>query len=106
MHVTIVHLHVKPQHLEAFKAAAKANHEASVREPGNRRFDVLQAADDPTHFVLYEAYDSAEAAAAHRETGHFQRWRETVTPWFAAPREAERYTALLPTRGSDKTGRR
>lgn len=102
MHVTIVHLRVKPQHLEAFKAAARANHEASILEPGNRRFDVLQAADDPTHFVLYEAYDSPEAAAAHRETDHYSRWRDTVTPWFAAPREAERYTGLLPESTADR----
>jgi (4S)-4-hydroxy-5-phosphonooxypentane-2,3-dione isomerase len=104
MHVTIVHLRVKAQHLEAFKAAARANHEASVREPGNRRFDVLQAADDPTHFVLYEAYDSAQAAAAHRETEHYLRWRETVSDWFAAPREAAQFTALLPSFAGAETG--
>lgn len=104
MHVTIVHLRVKAQHLEAFKTAARANHEASVREPGNRRFDVLQSADDPTHFVLYEAYDSAQAAAAHRETAHYLRWRETVAGWFAAPREAAQYTALLPRFADEGTG--
>ena len=102
MHVTIVHFRVKPQHLEEFKAAARANHEASIRESGNRRFDVLQAADDPTHFVLYEAYDSLEAAAAHRETAHYSRWRDTVTPWFAVPREAEQYSALLPALSTER----
>jgi autoinducer 2-degrading protein len=96
MQVTLVHVHVKPEHIETFLAATRANHEASVREPGCLRFDVLQSADDPARFVLYEAYRSAADAAAHKETGHYLNWRDRVAPWMAEPRRGVRYNGLLP----------
>jgi autoinducer 2-degrading protein len=96
MHVTIVHLQVKPEHVEEFLEAIRLNHEGSVREPGNRRFDVLQSADDPTRFVLYEAYASAEDAAAHKRTAHYLKWRDTVADWMAAPRQGVSYRGRFP----------
>ncbi len=96
MHVTLVHVRVIPEHVQDFIAASRANHLASVQEPGNRRFDVLQAADDPTAFVLYEAYASAADAAAHKQTAHYLAWRETVAGWMAQPRQGIAYNGLLP----------
>ncbi|WP_150050144.1 MULTISPECIES: antibiotic biosynthesis monooxygenase [Methylomonas] len=96
MHVTLVHVHVKPEHLDAFITATRDNHLASICEAGNRRFDVLQAADDPTRFVLYEAYLTAQDAAAHKETAHYLAWRETVADWMAEPRQGICYHGLLP----------
>jgi autoinducer 2-degrading protein len=96
MHVTLVHVHVDPAHIDDFIAATKLNHEASIQEPGNRRFDVLQSPENPSHFILYEAYVSAEAAAAHKETAHYLTWRDTVAPWMAEPRQGVRYDGLFP----------
>lgn len=96
MHVTLVHVSVKSEHLEAFISATRANHLASTQEPGNLRFDVLQTADDPTRFILYEAYVSADAAAAHKQTAHYLTWRDSVAPWMAEPREGIPYRGLLP----------
>ncbi|MBI2312672.1 MAG: antibiotic biosynthesis monooxygenase [Betaproteobacteria bacterium] len=96
MQVTLVHVQVKPECVEGFIAATRANHEASLREAGNRRFDVLQSADDPTRFVLYEAYSSAENAAAHKLTAHYAAWRDTVAPMMAAPRQGVPYRGLFP----------
>lgn len=96
MQVTIVHVSVKPEHIDDFIEATRLNHEASVMEAGNRRFDVLQSADNPTQFVLYEAYESAAEAAAHKETAHYQRWRETVADWMAQPRQGVAYDGLFP----------
>lgn len=96
MHVTLVHVHVKPEYLDDFITASRANHEASVQEPGNRRFDILQSPADPTRFILYEAYASAEAAAAHKETTHYLCWRETVADWMAEPRKGVTYNGLFP----------
>jgi autoinducer 2-degrading protein len=96
MHVTLVHVRVKPEHLAEFIAATRANHEASVREPGNVRFDVLQSADDPTRFVLYEAYLDEASAAAHKSTEHYLEWRAAVEPWMAEPRRGDRYVGLFP----------
>lgn len=100
MHVTLVHVHVKPEHVEDFIRATRANHLASVLESGNLRFDVLQAPDDPTRFILYEAYADADAAAAHKQTGHYLGWRDSVAPWMAEPRQGIPYRGLLPDFGA------
>jgi len=97
LHVTLVHVHVKPADIDSFIAASRANHEASVRrEPGNRRFDVLQSPEDAGHFILHEAYASAEAAAAHKETAHYAQWRDTVATMMAAPRQGVPMIGLFP----------
>ncbi|MGY6215714.1 antibiotic biosynthesis monooxygenase [Methylolobus aquaticus] len=96
MHVTLVYVHVKPDCLEAFIAATAANHAASVREPGNRRFDVLQNPDEPTRFILYEAYVSAEDAAAHKATPHYAAWRDAVADMMAEPRVGVPMNGLYP----------
>ena len=96
MHVTLVHVRVNPENVDAFIAATRANHEASINEPGNRRFDVLQNPDDPTRFILYEAYVSAADAAAHKETAHYLNWRETVASMMAEPRRGEPMNGLFP----------
>ena len=96
MHVTLVQVQVLTPHIEAFITATRANHLQSVEEPGNLRFDVLQSADDPARFVLYEAYVSAAAAVAHKHTPHYLVWRDTVAPWMATPRIGVTYLGLLP----------
>ncbi|MGD8785214.1 MAG: antibiotic biosynthesis monooxygenase [Thioalkalispiraceae bacterium] len=94
MHVTIVHVHVKPQYIDDFIAATTKNHLASVQEPGNLRFDVLQLKEDPYRFVLYEAYASESDAAAHKQTEHYLTWRETVADWMAEARQGIEYTGV------------
>jgi autoinducer 2-degrading protein len=96
MHVTLVHVSVKPDCVVAFVAATRANHEASVREPGNRRFDVLQNPEDPARFILYEAYASAEDAAAHKQTPHYAAWRDAVADMMAEPRKGVPMNGLFP----------
>ncbi|MDD5295531.1 MAG: antibiotic biosynthesis monooxygenase [Rhodocyclaceae bacterium] len=96
MHVTLVHVRVKPESVPGFIQATRANHEASTREAGNRRFDVLQAPDDPTRFILYECYASAEDAAAHKQTAHYAAWRDAVAGMMAEPRRGEPWLGLLP----------
>lgn len=96
MHVTLVHVAVKSGHIAEFIEATRRNHDASVQESGNRRFDVLQSPDDPGQFVLYEAYISAEDALAHKDTAHYLAWRDTVADWMAAPRQGVPYTGLMP----------
>jgi len=96
MYTTLVNVNVKTEHIDNFIAATQLNHEASVQEPGNLRFDILQMADTPNRFILYEAYRSADAAAAHKETAHYLTWRETVADWMASPREGVHYVGLFP----------
>ncbi len=96
MHVTLVHVHVLPDQVDAFVAATRANHQASIQESGNRRFDVLQSPDDPSRFILYEAYVSAADAAAHKETTHYLVWRDAVADLMAEPRRGEAMNGLFP----------
>jgi (4S)-4-hydroxy-5-phosphonooxypentane-2,3-dione isomerase len=96
MYVTLVHVQVKPEHVADFTAACRENHLASVREAGNRRFDVLQLTSDPTKFVLYEAYVGADDAAAHKQTPHYIQWRDRVASWMASPRQGVNYVGLFP----------
>lgn len=96
MHITLVYVHVKPAHVVEFIEATRKNHEASICEAGNRRFDVLQSPEDTTRFVLYEAYATAEAAVAHKQTAHYLKWRETVADWMAEPRQGIAYDGIFP----------
>lgn len=96
MHVTLVHVRVKPEYTADFIAATRENHLASVQESGNCRFDVLQSSDDPTRFVLYEAYAREADALAHKQTAHYLRWRDKVADWMAEPRQGVRYHGLYP----------
>ena len=95
MHVTLVHVRVLPDVLDEFLDASRANHEGSVREPGNLRFDVLRHPDDPTRFLIYEVFADAEAAAAHKSTAHYLAWRDRVAPMMAEPRRGEPWDALM-----------
>jgi autoinducer 2-degrading protein len=96
MHVTLVHVQVAPGREEDFIRATRPNHEGSVREPGNRRFDLLQDPSEPSRFILYEAYASEADAAAHKTTEHYLAWREAVAGMMAAPRQGVPYRGLLP----------
>jgi autoinducer 2-degrading protein len=104
MNVTLVHVHVKPESVANFIEATRENHQASIREKGNRRFDVLQLASDPARFVLYEAYASADDAAAHKQTAHYQKWRDAVAGWMASPRQGVQYDGLFPSEPANSRG--
>ena len=96
MLVVHVHVHVKPEHAEAFRQATIENARNSVREPGIARFDVMQRADDPARFTLVEAYRTAEASAAHKATLHYARWRDAVAEMMAEPRTSVKYANIFP----------
>lgn len=96
MLIVHVHVQVRPEDVTAFKAATLANAQASVREPGIARFDVVQQADEPTRFVLVEVYRNNEAATAHKATAHYATWRDAVAPMMAAPRSSVKFTNLFP----------
>lgn len=96
MYVTLVHVTVKPDHIDDFREATRINHEHSIQEAGNMRFDILQSPEDPGKFILYEAYKTEQDAVAHKDTSHYLTWRETVADWMAEPRQGVRYNGLYP----------
>jgi quinol monooxygenase YgiN len=96
--MVIVHvfIHIKPEHVEAFKAATIINGSNSVKEAGIARFDFIQEDGDPTRFVLVEVYRDQEATVKHKETAHYKTWLETVKDWFAEERTRTRFTNVFP----------
>ena len=96
MNIVLVHVHVKPEFVEAFKQASLENASNSVKEEGVARFDVIQQTDDPTRFILVEVYKSIEASAAHKETAHYLKWRDTVADMMAEPRQGVKYINIFP----------
>ena len=96
MLIVHVHVHVRPECVSAFRDATLANARQSVQEPGVARFDVLQQADDPTRFLLVEAYRTPDAPAAHKATPHYALWRDTVAPMMAEPRSSVKFANCYP----------
>lgn len=99
MYIVHVFAHVKPDQVEAFQTATLENARDSVQEPGIARFDVIQQQDDPTRFVLVEVYRTSEDPAKHKETAHYQKWRDTVADMMAEPRTSIKYTNMFPDEG-------
>jgi len=97
MLVVHVFIHVRPESVEAFRQASVENARHSVQEPGVARFDVLQQSDDPTRFILMEAYRSAADAANHKETAHYATWRDTVADMMAEPRTSVKFHGVFPS---------
>ena len=96
MIVTCVYVHVKPDAVKNFIDATTENHHESVREPGNLRFDLIQQAEDSCRFMIYEAYESEEAAAFHKTTTHYMKWRDTVKDYMVEPRQGIKYNIVEP----------
>ncbi|MFM8370024.1 MAG: putative quinol monooxygenase [Chloroflexota bacterium] len=96
MNIVLVHVHVKPEFVDAFKQASLENASNSVKEEGIARFDVIQQVDDPTRFILVEVYKTAEAQSAHKETAHYLKWRDTVADMMAEPRQGVKYGNVFP----------
>jgi autoinducer 2-degrading protein len=100
MFVIQVQVQVKPECVEDFTRATIENAENSLREPGIARFDVMQQVDDPTHFLLIEVYRNDEAPARHKETQHYQKWRDAVGQMMAAPRSSLKFSRVFPAEPS------
>ena len=96
MVIVHVHIHVKPEFVEDFRTATSENARCSLEEPGVARFDVMQSVDDPTRFVLVEMYRTPEDPARHKETAHYQTWRDAVADMMAEPRSSVKYVNIFP----------
>jgi len=96
MIVTCVTIYVKENYIKDFIVATIENHNNSIKEKGNMRFDFLQSRDDSTRFFLYEAYESDDASAIHKKTEHYLKWRDTVAQYMAKPREGIAHNVISP----------
>lgn len=96
MLIVHVHVHVKPESVDAFREATLENARLSVREPGVVRFDVIQELERRERFLLVEIYRTEADPARHKETEHYAKWRDTVAPMMAEPRQSVKYAAVFP----------
>ena len=96
MFIVHVFVHVKSDKVEEFKSASMENARNSLKEPGIARFDVIQQQDDPSRFVLVEVYRTVSDTARHKETPHYQKWRESVEEMMASPRQSLKYQNIFP----------
>jgi len=96
MFIVFVHVHVKPNCVDAFREATLGNARNSIKEPGIARFDVVQQRDDPTRFVLVEVYRTPDDPPRHKETEHYRVWRDTVADMMAEPRTSTKYSNIHP----------
>ena len=97
MLIVIVYVHVKERDVDAFSKISIENASHSCQEEGVSFFDVLQENDDPTKFVLLEVYKDEVAAKAHKETVHYQKWKETVADMMVEPRQSVKYHEIYPS---------
>ena len=100
MYVVCVTVHVTPGQEEPFLDATLENARQSREEPGNRRFDILQAEADSQQFFLYEVYRTKDDFTRHQQTPHYTKWKVVVAPWMAVPRQGIRHISRFP----DETG--
>lgn len=96
MLVVHVFVQVKSDQVESFQQASLENARNSIQEPGIARFDIIQQQDDLTRFVLVEVYRTPDDPARHKETAHYQKWRDTVADMMAEPRTSIKYTNVFP----------
>jgi len=96
MFIVLVNVHVLPEYREAFIQQTIINARQSVQEPGIARFDFIQHLDNPNHFLLVEVYRDEDAPAQHKETTHYQQWRDEVALMMAEPRTSVKYTNIYP----------
>jgi len=97
MLIVHVQVRVKLESIEAFRRATVENARQSIKEAGIARFDVLQDPSEPSLFLLVEVYRNAEAPARHKETPHYQTWRDTVADMMAEPRTSQKYNNVFPS---------
>jgi (4S)-4-hydroxy-5-phosphonooxypentane-2,3-dione isomerase len=96
MYIVHVFVQVKPDYIEPFIAATLENAKASRQEPGIARFDVLREEGNPDCFVLVEVYRTKDDPARHKETAHYQQWRDAVEVMCAEPRTKRVYANVSP----------
>jgi len=96
MFIVHVFVHVKPDQIEPFKEITLENAQNSLKEPGIARFDFCQQQNDPTRFVLVEVYRTPEDPVRHKETDHYQKWRDRASEMMAEPRTSVKYDNLFP----------
>lgn len=74
---------VRPEDADRWPQIAAEFTRSTRAEPGCLWFEWSRSVDDPTEYVLVEAFRDDEAGAAHVGSEHFAKARETLPPHLA-----------------------
>jgi quinol monooxygenase YgiN len=74
---------VRPEHADQWPQISGEFTEATRSEPGCLWFEWSRSVEDATEYVLVEAFRDDEAGAAHVQSEHFAKARETLPPHLA-----------------------
>ena len=96
MYIFQVHHYIKPDQVEAYKAATLENARKTIIEPGVIRFDVFQDTSNPSHFSLFEVYQDLAARDAHLQTEHFLKWKDVYLQTQERKGNGDEFNALFP----------
>lgn len=69
---------VRPEHADNWPKITAAFTAATRAEPGCLWFDWSRSLDDPTEYILVEAFRDGEAGAAHVGSAHFRAAQEVL----------------------------
>jgi quinol monooxygenase YgiN len=75
---------VRPQDADRWPEIVREFTEATRAEPGCLWFDWSRSLDDPTEYVLVEAFRDDDAGAAHVQSDHFKAAQRTLPPHLTA----------------------
>ena len=71
---------VRPEYADQWAQLTQTFTEAVRAEPGCLWFDWSRSLQDPTEYVLIEAFRDDAAGAAHVQSAHFQQARRDLPP--------------------------
>jgi quinol monooxygenase YgiN len=74
---------VLPEHADNWPQISDEFTRSTRSEPGCLWFDWSRSLDDPTEYVLVEAFRDAEAGTAHVQSAHFRAAQQALPPHLA-----------------------
>jgi quinol monooxygenase YgiN len=93
---------VRPEHADDWPTISRAFTEATRAEPGCLWFEWSRSLDDPTVYVLVEAFRDDEAAKAHVTSDHFYAAQKELPPHLARTPDIVNFT--VPQDGWSELG--
>jgi quinol monooxygenase YgiN len=90
----ISHVDIAPTSPIKTAEVLRSQAEASRKEPGNLRFDVVQHTMRGNHFTVVEGWQSQQALDAHVAAAHTRHYRDTLQPGTGSPLDERTFKAI------------
>jgi len=90
----VAHVDIGPGGQAEAPAMLRGLAEASRKERGNLRFDVLQHAMRANHYTIVETWRSRQARDAHAASAHARQYRDKLQPISGSPLDERLYQSV------------